>query len=308
MCEHRVFLVIATLKAAASYSGGREGRREIPILYMYIYTYIHVYKCTHMHVCIDIYICICMCVYRYVWICVSIYTHPYVHIHTHVCMCVSSRQCSGVLYQKPLSLHLLWNDLGLSHCAFPIHHADYKLLLRMTHGSNPVTHSQLLTMNKPVSTVTVMWRDREHSPLVTGKVLPPLTESSGGRRPLFYIPSSALCFKRATRYIFHFALMSDIKTKDPEGKIAISSLMMKLWGRKPSWHIPHLCMFLRLWHFGGGVLTKLAGQSASHVPSCVNFLILFLFPFLWKTTSQQSLRLWSECWLSFLFGYFCLKG
>ena len=198
MCEHRVFLVIATLKAAASYSGGREGRMGISILYMYIYIYIYIYiythTHTHMHVCIDIYICICMCVYRYVWICVSIYTHPYVHIHTHVCMCVSSRQCNGVLYQKPLSLHLLWIDLGLSHCAFPIHHPDHKLLLRMTHGSNPVTHSQLLTMNKAVSTVTDVKR-QEHSPLVAGKVLPPLTESSGGRRPSSYIPSSACALK-----------------------------------------------------------------------------------------------------------------
>lgn len=230
--------------------------------------------------------------------CIHIYTSICTYTYTCVYVCVSSRQCNRVLYQKPLSLHLLWNDLGLSHCEFPIHHPDYKLLLCMTHGSNPVTHSHLLRMNKPVSTVTVMWRDRERSPLVTGKVLPPLTESSGGRRQSFYIPSSALCFKRATRYIFHFALMSVIKTKDSEGKIAISSLMMKLWGRKPSWHIPHLCVFLRRWHFGG-ILTKLAGQSISHVPSCVNFLMLFLSPFLWKTTSQQSLRLWSECQLFF---------
>ena len=101
--------------------------------------------------------------------CIHIYTSICTYTYTCVCVCVSSRQCNRVLYQKPLSLHLLWNDLGLSHCEFPIHHPDYKLLLCMTHGSKPVTHSHLLTMNKPVSRVTVMWRDRERSPLVTGR-------------------------------------------------------------------------------------------------------------------------------------------
>ena len=91
--------------------------------------------------------------------CIHIYTSICTYTYTCVYVCVWSRQCNRVLYQKPLSLHLLWNDLALSHCEFPIHHPDYKLLLCMTHGSNPVTHSHLLTMNKPVSTVTVMWRD-----------------------------------------------------------------------------------------------------------------------------------------------------
>lgn len=68
MCEHKVFLVTATLKAARSW---REGD-----------------KYTHRHMCIVIYVCVYyMCVYTRTYMCIHTYTH-------NVCVQVS---CKAVL-------------------------------------------------------------------------------------------------------------------------------------------------------------------------------------------------------------------
>lgn len=134
MCEHREFLVIATLKAARSYSGGGMWRN----------THTH----TNIHVCIiDIYICV-------YYICVCMYLQ---------------KRCYRVLHQKPLTLNLLWMIPGLSHYEFLINQPDYTLPLCvwLTAPTRWLTATCLSWTSSSWQWIW-MWKDRTASPLVAG--------------------------------------------------------------------------------------------------------------------------------------------
>lgn len=126
-------------------------------------------------------------------------------------------------------------------------------------------------------------------------------ESTSGRWQLFYIPPSALCFKRATRYTL---LLSEPNIQ--RGRLPVSSLTMKLWRRKPSWHIPHVCVFLRR-RSCIQILIKLTGPSISPMPRCVIFFNVIFVPLPLENnrTAISETLVWVS--IIFSFGYFCLK-
>lgn len=133
-----------------------------------------------------------------------VYMYPYIHIHMyiyiHICVCVCIFKAVLEFYTKSLWASICcemilpfltassWLITQITRCL-----SVYDSWLQPNDSQPPAFHEQArldCDVKRRKSITVGRWKGYCHLSW----------ESTSGRWRLFYIPSSALCFKRATRY------------------------------------------------------------------------------------------------------------